>query len=326
MKRKYIQHPEEGMRLSFTQLSTWRRCRQRYDWWFVQKLRSSSSKGHLRGDAGHAALEKWYRGATVETALRRGYRALLVRAGREGRLQLAASIWAGLEPILRRYFAWEQSTGCPWRQQAIATEFALDYPLFAGHRIVGFIDVVLKTPDGVWLVEHKFNQNAQTAHLALDSQLTTYCLLYWLQTGVLPRGAIFNCVRVSDGPTAQQEPAKRVQCSRTKAGLEVAWRELRAEAQELLRARQRLEKGTARQAKRARAELIYRSTTHDCHWDCDLYNACRTMELTGQQPTKESFRAEDGGLEVDWEGVLTPEELQPNTTLAAQLPADVLAA
>lgn len=260
------------MNLSYTQLKSWRRCRLQYKWRYVDHVPTPPSSGLLTGDAGHQALAVWYGGGTEGQALAAAERVFSTR-GKHLPVETLRGLSKTLAAVLKRYFVWSTQHD-DWRSAVQHVEYKVDLPLAGGHRIVGYLDLVLGLDDGVWIAEHKFVKDARTNHLLLDTQCTTYCALYWMQTAVLPRGVIYNSVRMRPGGIAEQEPALRTQVTRTKEGLELAWQELLWSGQELLRVRERYERG-------AGGPLTYRNATHDCSWDCSFYRQCCALELTG---------------------------------------------
>lgn len=69
-----------------------------------------------------------------------------------------------------------------------------------GDLLSGRIDLVVKRPDGLWIVDHKTAASAPAWRaLELDDQLTAYCYIFWRITGNVPRGALYN-VLLKDPP------------------------------------------------------------------------------------------------------------------------------
>jgi hypothetical protein len=64
----------------------------------------------------------------------------------------------------------------------------------------GRIDLVVRRPDGIWIVDHKTAASAYDARaLDVDDQLTGYAYIYYRLTGDVPRGVIYNAL-IKDPP------------------------------------------------------------------------------------------------------------------------------
>lgn len=270
------------MRVSFSQLETWRRCRQKFAWWYRDRLSAPRSVGQVRGEAGHAALALWYAGQSEEEAIGAALQIVHQEYPNLSAHEIDKQCEL-LQTVLFRYFAWEPDNG-NWRPLVVGVEQHVELPLVSDengelHGVQGYFDLVLARPDkddpdAVWLVEHKFVQEARHSHLLLDPQITMYCLLYQMATGTSVKGVIYNSVRVRPGGIAEKEPARRTEVPRSQAGLQLAYHELLLQAREVVAARTQFQRGRGQ-------ELIYRNATRECHWECNLYQMCVGMELTG---------------------------------------------
>lgn len=265
------------MILSTTQLAEWRRCRQRYKWSRNDHLRPLRTVGRIRGDAGHVAFAEWYKTGNEKTAYEKAETVLrqegMFKAGwsdnvmlKERRLLFAS---------LARYFDWAERKD-PWKPYIQKIEWRLERPIFKlfgeQHHYVAILDLVLRKPDGLYVIDHKFVKEAKHDHLLLDHQMTGNLLMAYFATGELPAGAIYNSVRLL--PESKLEPARRTRVIRTRHGLQLAWTELIRQGKEAVRARHAWKQGKGE-------ELVYRNTTTTCHWDCDFYQMCLAKEAFG---------------------------------------------
>lgn len=255
----------QGMRFSYSMLSSWRRCRFRWYLQYIEGYITPTSLGQARGTCGHTALAYWYMRA--KRGKKAGQRAIGVAWDKW------QSIWeddgpdpkefALLEEALTRYFDWAKAND-DWNM--VTAEFHFDNPL-GEFRLQGYIDGIVRKQDHVWLLENKFQKQARTAHLDLDAQVGVYMIGASL-SGYKPVGVIYNIVRIGSGPTALKCPVERRFLYRSAEGLNAKIQEIHSQMKEM------------DQFKRQGGE-IYRNETQNCNWDCGFYNVCLAMNEAG---------------------------------------------
>jgi hypothetical protein len=245
---------------SHSMLSSWKRCKQRFQWSYVDGYIGPPSLGQARGSAGHAAMDHYYSNdRDIFSSLEIAYNKFVEILGPD----YNEKEWDLLEMILIRYHNWAIEND---KFEVLSTEehFELDFP---NGVLQGFIDGVVKVKDSVWLLEHKFNKNAQTAHLDIDAQVSTYMLAAHL-LGYKPTGVLYNIIRVSDGPTAKKSPVERRMVYRNPEGLQVFAREI---SDQMLEIKRHLAEGG----------FVYRNLNSDCSWDCPFLGVCLSISDMG---------------------------------------------
>ena len=216
--------------LSYSQLAEWRRCRQKYSWHYQDGVRSREVPlGLRRGSAGHHGVGHWYLTGNIEEAVVEARKSWDVQSGTEDEKN-----WDILELILRRYFEWA-GWNDPWTE-ILATEWKFEIPIAAtGQVFIGFIDLIAKAGDELWIVDHKFVKQANHAHLGLDAQMTTYLAAMLQSEWGLPMGAMYNSILAVPGGKAELEPVKRSLVHRTEHSAQLAWKEIERQAYEVQR-------------------------------------------------------------------------------------------
>lgn len=244
---------------SYTSLADWRRCRLRFYLSHVEGYEAPQSPGQARGFAGHRALAVYYT-SQIKNRKKR-IQAAMDAAAEVYQFEEGFEM---LESALSRYWDWCPDQDKGW--QPITTEYRFEVKL-GDVWLVGFIDMVIRWQGNIWLVENKFNQRVETAHLDMDQQVSTYMIGASL-SGYSPIGVIYNIVRMGDGPTAIREPVVRKPLYRNPEGLSVKVNEIVAQAAEVEKFMRR-------------GGTIYRNETKDCAWDCAFFKYCLALTDNG---------------------------------------------
>lgn len=264
---------------SHSSLATWRRCRYKFYLGYKERLVGPPSIGQARGTAGHRALAYWYKNNKED----------------EPALQLAFDTFHGellgdydysefeiLEDALVRYFNWGRERD---KWVFLEEEKEFDIPLSESTNLVGFIDGIVEMPNGIWILENKFNKQVSTRHLDLDPQVSIY-MFAARAMGYKPQGVMYNIIRMSGGPTAEREPAVRTLVYRNPEGLAFKKQEILVQAEEM---RRFILEGGA----------VYRNETKDCHWDCPFYKVCLGITDDGVPLGLNKFALKDTKLNED---------------------------
>jgi len=258
---------KELFKISYTKLSTFRRCLQKYRWKYVEHYYPRSSIGQARGSAGHAALAEWHKNYDEQKSLDTAWQ----KWSDDGFEQNEE--WQLLENALTRYFPWSK-THDKFRIIRSEYKFEIEYELMHQQKLFpilfeGYIDGVVKENDQIWLLENKFNKRISTKNLELDAQVTLYLLaMFNMQKSV--EGVIYNIVRVGNTKIAKKEPAVRVRLHRNKEGLARVQKEILLQTIAMIN----FENGGE----------FYRNPTRNCSWDCPFYQACLSMQDDSLEP------------------------------------------
>lgn len=275
---------------SYSQLSTWRRCRLRYHWHYVDGFSPQTSALGLRmGKAGHEGLMVWYGTGEAEDAIDAARTVWLA----EGPLEPDEHNWSRLETILRRYIPWAERND-PWTE-IVAVEEKISLPLPGGKEFIAIIDVIARAGDELWIMDHKFVKRADHSHLLLDTQMSTYMAALAVSGAYgMPAGAVYNSILTTIDGKAATEPVRRTPVRRSPFSATLAWEEIIKQSAEL---------DIYWGAGPAERELmVYRNCTRDCHWDCSFYSACLALEHDGDPlPVLRDgaeFKQRGGGYEL----------------------------
>lgn len=265
-------------KFSHSSLSTWRRCRYKYFLTYIKNYVGPSSAGQQRGTIGHTALGEWYNtGGDDEAALKKASD-LTTNIELETGLDLSKD-WQDLQFVLLRYFNWARQND-NFEVIAVEQEYTID---IGGIELGGFIDGIVDQKGYKWILEHKFNKQASTDHIGLDMQVSIY-MLAAQRLGYNPSGCMYNVIRMTQGGIAEREPVLRKLAYRNNEGLKVIEYELQNQMHELKRFN---EEGPA-------FMKVYRNPTKDCHWDCPFYNACLSLNDSGEADSVlERFKIND---------------------------------
>ena len=246
------------MKLSHTRLHRWRRCRQQYAWYYLQKLPSEPSAGQLRGRAGHSALGAWYHGASDQQAIAMGMVDLQV-LGAEGNKDRELMV-----KILQRYFAWARKFD-DW--QVLHTEHELQGKI-GDHELTSFVDMIVRRKGKIVVVDHKFQRDKLVEGLLTAPQLSMYSELYRQNYHGEADTVMFNVVRTVLGGDAVLNPVVRTEAQLRPATATLWKKEVLVQAEEI----------AAFHRGGAGSPAIYRNQTKDCSWDCPFYQTCLGLD------------------------------------------------
>lgn len=265
------------MNVSFTLLQQWKRCRYRFYLSIIQGYVLPPGLGQIKGTAGHIALAKWYSSLKQADDYEKTANDCIKHAWNYFSSEGTPEQFVVLEEALWRYFSYSWRHDRLW--DVIATEYYFDVPI-GKHKLIGYIDGIVRINGQVWLLEHKFLQRIQTSHLGIDPQITLYMLAAHY-SGFEPIGVIYNCVRIG----GQNEAVVRNYQYRNKGGLAVKAKEIEQQADEI---EQFMNYGGN----------VYRNETANCTWDCAFFDVCLSITDSGSdEGMLEKFRKGKNGTE-----------------------------
>lgn len=241
--------PRKSVAYSNTRLTTFKRCRLKYHWQYIDKTESNGSARALRrGAAAHLAMAAYYRGATIKEAVAHAWESYG-----------AASVkgfghMMDLDLILTRYFNWAAVNDI-WQVQLVEESVETEYN---GIKLMGIWDLLVRKNGQLWIVDHKFQKSHSFANLEVDPQVTHYITLARLM-GMKVAGLIYNIINLETGKT--KEIAFRQQVGRDDNFIQAYLNSLAPQVKEIKKA----EKQTLN---------IYPNWTKDCCWDCQFYRRC----------------------------------------------------
>ncbi|KON33811.1 hypothetical protein AC477_01090, partial [miscellaneous Crenarchaeota group-1 archaeon SG8-32-1] len=200
-------------KLSYTSLATFRRCKMRYKWKYIDDYAPPSSINQAMGGVGHAGLGAWYTSLADELSTEEAKEAAFQAADlklSEYERELGNELpdtWDNASLILDRYFDWSLGNDS-FVAHEIEHKFELRIDDFV---IIGYIDgiVELERDGSLWILEHKFTKQVRTKHLEIDPQISLY-MLAARATGFDVRGAYYNVVRTTITGKAEKEPVVRM--------------------------------------------------------------------------------------------------------------------
>lgn len=258
-------------KFSHSSMSTFRRCRARYKWSYIDNYSTASSVGQSRGSAGHAALESWYSNLGMAENEQKQRDAIAIKAAAEVYNHAEESLgidlsqdWELLVLVLERYFDWARKNDNFTKIISLEQKFELQ---IGKHTVIGYIDGVVEVANSLWLLENKFNKRVSTSHIDLDPQMSLYMLAAHM-SGIDVRGVLFNVIRVAEGGIASKEPVVRARVYRNQEGLSAIAYEVETQLDEM----EEFHRIGGR---------VYRNPTKDCSWDCGFYSACLAINDCG---------------------------------------------
>lgn len=242
--------PRKSVAYSNSRLSTFKRCRLKYHWQYVDKQAETvgSSRALRRGSAAHLAMAAYYRGAAIKEAV--GYAWESYRPASEK----GFGHMMDLDFLLTRYFNWAAINDL-WQVQAVEETVEAEYE---GIKLMGIWDLLVRKNGQLWIVDHKFQKSHSFANLEVDPQVTQYIALARLK-GINVAGLIYNIVNLETGDT--KEIALRQQVGRADYFIQSYLDSLAPQVKEMKKAQRR-------------TLNIYPNWTKDCCWDCSMYRKC----------------------------------------------------
>lgn len=235
---------------SNTRLSTFKRCRLKYHWQYVDKNsgEQQTSRALRRGAAAHLAMAAYYRGKEPKQAIGEAWESY--RAASPQGLQHMLD----LDVILDRYFRWA-SINDIWQVQMVEETIETEYN---GIKLMGIWDLLVRKNGQLWIVDHKFQKSHSFANLEVDPQVSHYISLARL-VGIPVAGLIYNIINLETGDT--KNIAFRQQIGRTDYFIQTYLDSLAPQVKEMKKADRR-------------SLPVYQNWTRDCCWDCQFYRRC----------------------------------------------------
>lgn len=197
---------EELVKVSFSELRSWRRCQKMHNYKYVQNLQKRSKTLPLyKGSVMHSCLEEHYKGGDWKRAWKifnKEFSKLMIEE-QAAYGDLPSEVSRMMKGYLRHYknedwVVVKDSKGKP----IIEREFELQIP---GTKVVvhGIIDLVVQDDYGIWVVDHKtLKKDAPSSEFRMSDVQTT--LYFWVvltlceEWGIPAKqivGAIFNYIR-----------------------------------------------------------------------------------------------------------------------------------
>lgn len=208
-----IEKAPPALRLRVSDLSNFGDCRRQWKWYRKWAPPSETNySGLITGELGHLGLELYYKthrdwqGALDSYAQRS--KLVAQRLYKEGSTPgVVEKSIKDAEGFIRHYFQFDQDVE-QLAGAVIGVEQRLSFPIRHPETheelpavLSGKVDVILSTPRGDRIVDHKFLSNTTVARIRalddvilIDSQLTGYAYLWWRKTGKVPSSVIFNFI------------------------------------------------------------------------------------------------------------------------------------
>jgi hypothetical protein len=251
-KEKIKENPEEAVKeeiiFSNTRLSTFRRCRLKYHWQYVEKQESKKATALVRGSAAHEAMAAFYSGKSIKEAVAQAW------VSYEPNSPKSLERMLELDLILTRYFKWAERNDF-WQVLAVEENVEVSY---GSHKLMGIWDLLVKKDGRLFIVDHKFQKSHSFSHLEVDTQVSHYLALAKLK-GLNVAGLILNIINLETGNT--EKIALRQTASRADYFVTNYLQSLDPQISEI------------KQAQESNLP-IYPNWTKDCCWDCAWYKKC----------------------------------------------------
>jgi len=205
-----VDSPEEYPRISVTELRDLLRCTKKHDYAYRQGLKPVSTPGYFgKGRYLHAVMEALYSDLKSRGSGRKGPRPEFGGLGARALAAMALAREAGdpssvvgepdrleIDAVVAGYLKEldpSDITGVPMVEQAFYADIGLVNSNGVPVLLYGFIDAVLDTTAGSWLVEHKTASRAWSlGQFLFDYQTRLYASAIEAITGTRPLGTMFN--------------------------------------------------------------------------------------------------------------------------------------
>jgi hypothetical protein len=233
---------------SNSRLTTFRRCRLKYHWHYVENQSTGKSYPLARGAAAHLAMAAYYRGKSPREATAIAWEDFGATSDK------SLKRMEELDAVLTRYFAWAVKNDY-WKVQLVEETVEVKYN---GVKLMGIWDLLVKKEGRLYIVDHKFQKSHSFANLEVDPQVTHYLTLARL-LGYKVDGLIYNIINLETGAT--KNIAMRQTASRADYFIQTYLDSLAPQVKEMKKA----DKQTL---------PIYPNWTKDCCWDCNFYRRC----------------------------------------------------
>ncbi|MFW6281961.1 MAG: PD-(D/E)XK nuclease family protein, partial [bacterium] len=195
------------MELSYSRISTFKRCFKKYQYRYVKGLRKKEQAAPPRmGSMGHRALEEKLKGNDWKKAIIDYWREEMNGIPEQFIDEESKEEIELVTKVVERYFKKYGFFRSEDEFDLIEPEkkFKVKIPTTDNY-LIGYMDRVIKVPnEGIWLVDHKFttqDPKNKIKHLELNEQIDYYI---WAMSKQFPEetilGAIWNAIKL-DLPT-----------------------------------------------------------------------------------------------------------------------------
>lgn len=233
---------------SNTRLTTFKRCRLKYHWQYVDKQGRKEAVALRRGRAAHLALASFYQGKSIKKAVADAW------AEYDPYTDESMQKMTDLDFLLTRYMEWARLND-GWKVLEVEKTVEVRY---GSHKLMGILDLIVRKSGKNYIVDHKFQKSQSFSNLEADPQVTHYLSLAKL-AGIEVHGLIYNIINLELGKT--ENIAFRKIVGRQNYFIKTYLESLDVQIKEI----KKLEKGNL---------PIYPNWTKDCCWDCSFYRQC----------------------------------------------------
>ena len=260
-------------KFSHTSMSSYRRCRLRYKFGYIDNLDPKPGLGLIRGSVMHTAVAAWY-GSDIPNDAERLKHAVQMASNKlfeyEHKLnENYEDEWYLMDLVLHRYIDWSLLNDKNDFDEVLGVEQKFILELKPGVIITGYIDGLVRDNSGdVWLLEHKFLKAVSRKALDLDAQVSMY-LFAAREMGYNPKGVFYNIVRMTKGGKAAEFPVDRHLIYRNPEGMPI----IRSEIIRQIKEMQAFHEGKL---------PTYRNPQDSCFWDCGFHQICLSLNFDGQ--------------------------------------------
>ncbi len=253
-----------------SELTTFTRCRRKWDWAYQRGLESPSYQSNLStGSAVHAALQAHYRGEDPYAALTAYWAPIRTAIVEEdpswGQLMKDVTLAA---IMMEGYLEWLAETGVDAGLTPVAVEQKVEMLLTPDVTLHGTLDLVQVDEDAsLWLTDHKTCASFtpyQDRRMVMNFQLLTYAVLCEDHFGQPPTGAIINMLRKVQRTGSAKPPFYgREMVHFNRHQLDAHRTHMLAILSDLVRVE---EDGSGRS--------VYPVVDQDCTWKCSFLSVC----------------------------------------------------
>lgn len=196
--------------LSYSRISTWKRCFKRYYYKYIHGLKPKERPSAPRmGNMGHKGLQAKYAGNNWKEVVENYWKKEMNYMPEQFIDEEVKEEKELVIKVLERYFNHHDYFRHPDEKNIIKpeTRFSVKIPN-TNYHLIGYMDKVIDVPnEGIWLIDHKFTTqglNRKLENLELLEQIDYYT---WALTQMFPNkvimGTIWNGIRL-DLPSVPQ--------------------------------------------------------------------------------------------------------------------------
>ena len=186
---------EDFPRISYSEIRALQRCTQQHDYAYRQGLVPKETPEYFtKGRYLHALLAAWLGGAADMSKVINRAAQLMTEGRRDSEPDVAVvaqDVADELHHRVQDFITRTDMTGV--EVLAVEREFYADLGLPDQTMLHGFIDAVLRTDEGIWIVEHKTAGRAWSrGQFAFDLQPKLYAAAWRAVSGEAPVGVVYN--------------------------------------------------------------------------------------------------------------------------------------